>query len=167
MADELSQSRTAPTSGKPTLTSATAVSVPTIVVDTNVILDWLVFKDPSSLALANAISQRQVCWVATAAMRGELAEVLQRGLAAARGADAVAVLMTWDACVDLCAEPPVQPAATALRCTDPDDQKFLDLALTTQARWLLSRDRALLRVARRAALRGTRISVPQAWTLMS
>ena len=143
-----------------------AVSVPTIVVDTNVILDWLVFKDPSSLALANAISQRQVCWVATAAMRGELAEVLQRGLAAARGADAAAVLMTWDACVDLCAEPPVQPAATALRCTDPDDQKFLDLALTTQARWLLSRDRALLRVARRAALRGTLISVPEAWSLL-
>ena len=143
-----------------------AVSVPTIVVDTNVILDWLVFKDPSSLALANAISQRQVCWVATAAMRGELAEVLQRGLAAARGADAAAVLMTWDACVDLCAEPPVQPAATALRCTDPDDQKFLDLALTTQARWLLSRDRALLRVARRVALRGTLISIPEAWSLL-
>ena len=143
-----------------------AISVSTIVVDTNVVLDWLVFKDLSSLALANAISQRQVRWVATPAMRGELAEVLHRGLAAAHGADAAAVLATWDACVDLCAEPPAQPAATALRCTDPDDQKFLDLALATQARWLLSRDRALLRVARRAALRGTLISVPQAWGLL-
>ena len=167
MANDLIPSRPAPISGEPILTSEMAVSLPTIVIDTNVILDWLVFRDPSSLALADAIRHRQVRWVATAAMRLDLAEVLQRGLAAARGADAAAVLTDWDACVDLCAVPPVQPAATALRCTDPDDQKFLDLALATQARWLLSRDRALLRVARRAALRGTRISVPQAWTLMS
>lgn len=167
MANDLSQSPTASVFRKPTLTSVSASSVPTIVVDTNVILDWLVFKDPSSLALADAINRRQVRWVATAAMRGELAAVLQGGLTAARSADAAAVLRTWDTCVDLCADPPDQPATTALRCTDPDDQKFLDLALTTQARWLLSRDKALLRLARRAALRGTAISVPEAWTFVA
>ena len=147
------------------LTSVSAPSVPAIVLDTNVVLDWLVFKDPSAHALAAAIRRRQVRWVATAAMRGELVDVLQRGLAAARGADIVEALCTWDACVEPCAEPPVQPVTTALRCTDADDQKFLDLALATRARWLLSRDRAVLRLARRAALRGTTIAVPEAWIL--
>lgn len=167
MANDLSQSPTAPTPRKPTLTSELVASASTIVVDTNVVLDWLVFKNPSSLALADAIKRRQVRWVATAAMRAELADVLQRGLALARGADASAVLSAWDANVNLCVEPPAQPAATALRCTDPDDQKFLDLALATQAHWLLSRDRALLRLARHAALRGTAISVPEAWTFVA
>ena len=140
-----------------------APSPPVIVLDTNVVLDWLVFSDPSADAWAAAISRKQLRWVATAAMRGELVDVLHRGLAAARGADIVEVLRTWDACVEPRAEPPLQPQATALNCTDPDDQKFLDLALATRARWLLSRDRAVLRLARRAALRGTTISVPEAW----
>ena len=147
------------------LTSVPTPSTPAIVLDTNVVLDWLVFKDPSAHALAAAIVRKQVRWVATAAMRGELVDVLQRGLAAARGADIFEVLSTWDACVEPCAEPPVPPVTTGLRCTDADDQKFLDLALATHARWLLSRDRAVLRLARRAALRGTTIAAPEAWVL--
>ena len=39
---------------------------------------------------------------------------------------------------------------TGPRCTDPDDQKFLDLALHAHAKWLVSRDKALLRLARKA-----------------
>jgi predicted nucleic acid-binding protein len=44
------------------------------------------------------------------------------------------------------------PRRRALRlpdCRDPDDQKFLDLALACGARALLTRDRALLELGRR------------------
>ena len=44
-------------------------------------------------------------------------------------------------------------AATAgmPRCSDPDDQKFLELAAATRAQILVSKDRALLKLRRRCA----------------
>jgi predicted nucleic acid-binding protein len=52
------------------------------------------------------------------------------------------------------------------RCADPDDQKFLELALDTGARWLLSKDRELLKLANRTR-RVCRFAIlqPQAWSL--
>jgi predicted nucleic acid-binding protein len=37
------------------------------------------------------------------------------------------------------------------RCSDPDDQKFLELAAATEAQALVSKDRALLKLRRRCA----------------
>jgi len=39
------------------------------------------------------------------------------------------------------------------RCSDPDDQKFLDLAAASGAQGLVSKDRAVLKVRRRCASR--------------
>ena len=50
------------------------------------------------------------------------------------------------------------------RCTDPDDQKFIDLALSLPGATLLSRDRAVLKLARRARPLGMTIVTPQAWS---
>jgi len=133
--------------------------IPSVVLDTNVVLDWLLFGDPSVAPLAAAIEQRHVRWLATRSMREELSHVLERGLAAARGADPAAVLSGWDAHA---ANLP-QASPQALRCSDADDQKFVDLALGVRARWLVSRDRAVLRLARRAAPLGTLIVIPQRW----
>ena len=52
---------------------------------------------------------------------------------------------------------------TPCRCTDPDDQKFIDLALHSGAQWLLSRDRAVLKLAREARQRGLAIVAPHVW----
>jgi predicted nucleic acid-binding protein len=134
------------------------------VLDTNVVLDWLLFKDPAAAAIALAIEQRQVRWIATAAMRSELAEVLRRGLAAERNADPAALIAGWDAHAEMLAEPARLPAASALTCSDASDQKFLDLARAAGARWLLSRDRAVLKAARRAASLGITITVPERWS---
>ncbi|MBW8810763.1 MAG: PIN domain-containing protein, partial [Lysobacter sp.] len=50
------------------------------------------------------------------------------------------------------------------RCADPDDQKFLELALAANARWLLSRDHALLVLGRRTARAGLfEILTARAW----
>jgi uncharacterized protein len=143
-------------SGEQSLTS-----VPLIVLDTNAVLDWLLFADPEMQALTAAIEQGRLRWIATAAMRGEFEHVLGRGLAAARGADPSRVEFAWD---QHCTEhPAAPPAATPLRCTDTDDQKFPDLAMATGARWLVSRDRALLKLRSKAASRGLAIVAPGQW----
>jgi predicted nucleic acid-binding protein len=131
-----------------------------VVLDTNVVLDWLLFDDPFLVWLADAVTRRRLCWVASPAMRAELAQVLGGGLAAARGRDAAHVLQAWDRHVT-----PRPPAAShPLRCRDVDDQIFVDLALGAGAHWLVSRDRAVLALRTRAARLGLRILRPQDWT---
>jgi uncharacterized protein len=143
-------------SGEQSLTS-----VPFIVLDTNAVLDWLLFADPEMQTLATAIEQGRLRWIATAAMRDEFEHVLGRGLAAERGADPARFEVTWD---QHCTEHPSAPPAMApLRCTDTDDQKFLDLALAAGARWLVSRDRALLKLRSKAAALGLAIVAPGQW----
>jgi uncharacterized protein len=51
-------------------------------------------------------------------------------------------------------EPTPAPAENARplpKCKDRDDQKFLELAHAAQADWLVSKDRAVLKLARRIA----------------
>ena len=143
--------------GEPLLTSVK----PLVVLDTNVVLDWLIFAEPTVATLAGAVTGGRLHWIATAAMRDELAHVLGRGLAAARQADPAAVLDAWDRHAAILPE----PSAQGPRCTDADDQKFIDLAVGAGARWLVSRDRAVLKVARRAALAGVAVVTPEALTL--
>ncbi len=46
------------------------------------------------------------------------------------------------------------PASVSLNCSDPDDQKFLDLAWTSRADFLVTKDKALLGLARRVSKLG-------------
>ena len=47
-----------------------------IVLDTNVVLDLLVFDDPATPALQQALDDGALRWIATPVMREELARVL-------------------------------------------------------------------------------------------
>jgi len=127
-----------------------------IVLDTNIVLDLLVFEDPASQPLKQALLGGQVRWLATAAMRDELERVLAYAQIAPRLAlsrcTPADVLLQFDRLVQLA--PPAPRAA--LRCSDPDDQKFIDLALVHQA-LLLSKDRAVLRLQKRLAALGVRV----------
>ena len=134
---------------------------PLLVLDTNVVLDWLCFADPGCETLALAIRSRQVRWIATPAMRNEIEHVLQRGIRARRPVDST-VLEAWDKWASM--TPTADgPLPADLRCTDPDDQKFIDLALRAGATALLTRDRAVLKLARRARTHGLRIQTTLAW----
>ena len=134
-----------------------------IVLDTNVVLDWLVFRNPSCARLDDYFASGQLRWLASTAMRDELAHVLGRGVCNAWTPNLPALWSTWDRHAAM-AEP-IQPmgAATRIRCTDTDDQKFIDLALAHRARWLLSRDRAVLKLDRWTRALGLEVLTPEAW----
>ena len=140
--------------------SPKAAAVP-LILDTNVVLDWLVFRDPCGPALEQALRDGRWRWAATAAMHDELDHVLGRGHLDRWQPDRAAITAARAAYATL-----VEPAALGLarlRCTDADDQKFIDLALQLTASTLLSRDRAVLKLARRARAAGVTIQTPEAW----
>jgi putative PIN family toxin of toxin-antitoxin system len=152
-----------------------------LVLDTNVWLDWLVFDEPSLAPLRKAHAAGRVEIVMDAACEAELARVLAYDLGKHTiGAEAQAK------CIERCrslakrvevnaaeaaaAETPAAataiPAAGAAgaqalpRCSDPHDQKFLELALAAKADALVTKDQALLDLARRKL--PFRIAAPQA-----
>ncbi|VTU38166.1 hypothetical protein H6CHR_05153 [Variovorax sp. PBL-H6] len=130
-----------------------------IVIDTNIALDLLVFDDPDYASLLAALETGKLKWIATPAMREELARVLGYRLVAERlvrnGRDADGVLAAFDRHVlPLHEVPPRAPCV----CSDPDDQIFVDLAVAQGAR-LLSKDRALLEMRKHLAVLGVQVSV--------
>jgi len=140
-----------------------AVSVPSLVLDTNVVLDWLVFRNPVSAGLADHIEAGRSRWLVSTDIRNELAHVLGRGVGASFSPDMTALWATWDR-LAIAVEPRIPSGAGCrLRCTDPDDQKFIDLALAHGARWLLTRDRAVLKLARRCLPLGLQVLAPERW----
>lgn len=134
---------------------------PTIVVDTQVVMDWLVFNDARVQSLAAALKSGGLRWLVAPAMRDEIRHVLGRGVAASYAPDLALIEASFDAHSEATAAAEPSPR---LVCRDPDDQKFIDLALACGARWLVSRDKALLALARRARLRGLLIVKPELWT---
>jgi uncharacterized protein len=126
-----------------------------LVLDTNVWLDWLVFDDPGVSALRHAVvAGHAEVWIDEGCL-SELARVLgyplfasaldpevqAAHLAAAR--QVVRMLNRHDAGYEALHE-----SALPL-CRDPDDQKFLELARDCRASHLVTKDKALLELARR------------------
>lgn len=133
--------------------------------DTNATLDWLVFGNPSCLPITEAIVSGRVCWVVNAALRDELAHVLGRGAVDRWRPDMARLWRTWEQhALPIEAPPPSSPQGRP-RCTDTDDQKFIDLALDVGAHWLITRDKALLKLARQAQLLRLAIVTPERFPL--
>lgn len=138
---------------------------PALVIDTQVVMDWLVFRDARVQALAAAVTSGAVRWLVAPAMRDELRHVLGRGVAVAYAPDLAFIESQFDAHAQPVDAAPPQPLAGRLVCRDPDDQKFIDLALAARARWLVSRDKAVLALAKRARARDLAILKPEHWLL--
>ena len=133
-----------------------------IVLDTNVCLDLFVFHDPRWAPLMAALESGAVEAVTRADCRDEYLVVLHykhlpldddsRPFSAAR----------FDALIKV-VEPGAQPVRLPV-CTDKDDQKFLEIARDAGAEILITKDKALLKLARKTAQSGMfRIMVPEAW----
>lgn len=130
--------------------------LPRIVLDTNILLDWRVFKDPLVQPVTQAIVEGRMRWLCTVRMQEEWHHVWPRSVFAAWRPDALYAHSVFEhACMT--EEPPRGP----LRCKDPDDQVFIDLALHHGAQWLLTKDKALLKLARRARALGCEVLRPE------
>ena len=128
-----------------------------VVLDTNVVLALYWFQDARLGRLAQALQTGQLRWLATLDMRQELVHVLERWqddnaalgarhAQAEEGPSAQGVLRMFDR---LAEQVPASHGAATPRCTDGTDQKFIDLALSSRSSWLLSRDRAVLKLRRK------------------
>ena len=123
-----------------------------MVLDTNIWLDWLVFNDSSVLHLKKVVSEGQAEIFIDAACEAELERVLAYDLArhtldAAAQAACLAECRRIARHVDTSAPP--DECKLLPRCADPDDQKFLALALAARADVLITKDHKLLELARR------------------
>jgi len=137
-------------------------SIRRVVIDTNVLLDWCVFRQPAALALVGAVQAREWSWLATLAMVEELRCVLTRPLTERwQTAQELALTIDLEAVASMCNPPSV--SAVKLVCRDPSDQMFIDLALARSPCWLVTRDRALLALRRRAAPHGVAVATPEFW----
>lgn len=132
-----------------------------VVLDTNVWLDWLVFDEPSLAPLRAAHAGGRVEIVMDEACEAELARVLAYDLGK-HTIDAGAQARCLEQCRRIAryADAGAAAAASLPRCRDPHDQKFLELALAARADALVTKDQALLELARRKL--PFRISAPQA-----
>jgi putative PIN family toxin of toxin-antitoxin system len=131
-----------------------------VVLDTNVWIDWLVFDDEATAPLREAHRRARIEIVADEACLEEFDRVLAYPEFKLDYAQRRTCRAQLERCIVRHEHGPPAGATSLPRCSDPDDQKFLALACGAQADWLLTRDKALLRLARRLKSLGVRIGSP-------
>jgi putative PIN family toxin of toxin-antitoxin system len=133
-----------------------------IVIDTNVCLDLFVFRDPRWAPLLAALESGRVRAVTRADCRDEYRIVLHYSHLPLDEATRPQAADRFDELIEV-----VAPSSRALRlpvCTDRDDQKFLEIARDADAAVLVTKDKALLKLARRTARENLfRIMTPDVW----
>jgi putative PIN family toxin of toxin-antitoxin system len=126
-----------------------------LVLDTNVWLDWLVFDDPQVAAIKAAVASGRAEIFIDSNCEAELERALGYDLGRRFTLDAAG----RSACIAECrrvarrieSAPLEAERAQLPSCRDRDDQKFMEAALAARAEFLVTKDRALLRLARRTA----------------
>lgn len=131
-----------------------------IVIDTNVWLDLLVFRHPACDAIAHALKQGWAQAMATQDMLDELDIVLRRPPFLARHANPLTLLDKVYALIERQSAPAF---LTGPQCKDKADQKFIDLAVSTKADFLISKDNAVLKLDHR--LRPCGVAPPECFQL--
>jgi putative PIN family toxin of toxin-antitoxin system len=133
-----------------------------LVIDTNVLLDLFVFHDPRWNSLLDALRSGAVQGVTREDCRQEWLHVLHYPHLPLNDETRQAAVAQFDKLIQL--SDASAHAAPVPVCSDRDDQKFLELARDAQAAALVTKDKALLKLAKRTARAGMfRILTPQAW----
>lgn len=118
-----------------------------IVLDTNAVLDLLLWHNAELDCVAHALAAGRAMLVCDDACLRELRTVLRYPKFGLDETQAAALYAAY--CGQLELSPlPETPDASQPRCRDREDQKFFDLAVRAGADLLVTRDRALLRLGR-------------------
>lgn len=121
---------------------------PRLVLDTNVILDLLVFKDPAAKPIWLALEAQQVDAVRTAASLIELMDVIGRPAFKLSPEDQEAIIQTWVSSTRVLENAAIEKAPFA--CRDLDDQVFIDMAYSVRPALLFSKDKRVLELQHHA-----------------
>jgi predicted nucleic acid-binding protein len=127
-----------------------------IVFDTNVLLSLFAFSDSQFAPLRAKIEVGEWLAYTDDDCLAEFRRVLaypQFGFDQARQDKAYADYLALAHCLPISAKRDNAAAQPLPRCKDRDDQKFLELARDAEASWLLSSDKAVLRVGRAGRIR--------------
>ncbi|MGI4849213.1 MAG: PIN domain-containing protein [Janthinobacterium lividum] len=139
-----------------------------IVLDTNVCLDLFVFHDPRWATLLAALEAGTVEAITRSDCRDEWLIVLEYPHLPLDERSRAWAIAAFDRLIALAPAPAPGVAALLPRCSDKDDQKFLELARDGRAAILVTKDRALLKLARKTARAGMfAIIKPEAWAVAS
>lgn len=121
-----------------------------IVIDTNVLLSLYVFADSRYAPLRTRIESGEWQAITNEPCLAEFARVLTYPMFKLPALTQQTVLTEYkNHARQMDFSAPSGLAVPLPRCTDVDDQKFLELARDGRARWLITCDKALLKLARR------------------
>ena len=120
------------------------MAIKTLILDTNIVLDLLVFQDPRANWIRDGIARGQFELIYSSEMLLELTDVIARPQFAQSTYDQSTVLSSW---TQMAIHKPTPPRCP-YRCDDPDDQAFIDLAYRYRPSQLLSKDRKVLQMQR-------------------
>lgn len=138
-----------------------------LVLDTNVVMALWHFRDPALARLRSHCESGEAVLLCRADSLDELRRVLayrQFGVEPARQAEIHAGYVAASHCLPDPDEALRATLATLPRCSDRDDQKFLEIAWAGEAGALLTRDKLLLKLARKAPFReALRIMTPESF----
>ncbi len=129
---------------------------PRLVLDTNVILDLLVFKDSSTEPIRLLLDANQVDAVRSEASMLELVDVVQRPSFKLSEEQQQAILKNWESSSRLLENAAIEPAP--FTCRDTDDQVFINMAYSIRPALLLSKDLRVLELRRTAMRYGIEIT---------
>ena len=136
-----------------------------LILDTNVVLDLLYFADAPALPILSSIEAGNAQCYASAETLNELRRVLTYTAFKLDEKAQLALHARYQAITGLAKSSSV--SGRMPRCSDPDDQMFLELAAATQADLLVSKDKALLTLKRHPGLTFSIVTPVEACALLS
>jgi putative PIN family toxin of toxin-antitoxin system len=134
-----------------------------VILDTNVCLDLFVFRDKHLDKLLVALQNGEVEAVTRKDCRNEWLRVLDYPNLPLEIESRRESAAAFDELIT-CITPEALIAVVLPICSDSDDQKFLELARDANAEYLITKDKALLKLARKTSIAGLfKIMQPNVW----
>jgi len=120
-----------------------------VVLDTNVCLDLFVFHDPRWQAIVDGLIDGSVQAVTRADCRAEWLAVLHYQHLPVDDHKRPSIIAEFDRYIHI--SEPVSRAILLPKCSDKDDQKFLEIARDAEVDILITKDKALLKLAKKTS----------------
>ncbi len=124
-----------------------------LVLDTNVCLDLFVFHDARWALLMTGLQNGTLRAITSTACRDEWLAVLQYTHLPVNEQNRAGIIEAFDELIT-CSNPLSSTNMKLPVCTDPDDQKFMEHARDGKVACLITKDKALLKCAKKVAQSG-------------